>query len=361
VTISSRLLAAFWLGTLGLGSNSYRQRVPHPIWSASGEHKRAFLSGVWRGDGSWSYVNGGPSVILEHGSASLELADGLLRLLGDIGIVASLRVGRTAKSTVDNYWIRISAADQVEQLLDFVAERDRGAILASTARQAKRIASTGFRRTGDSQTAWVRVVSVERRPFAGPVYSVEVPGSQTYVTTGGLITHNCFPKDVKALARMAETMGYHPELLDAVMEINLDQRTLVVEKLREVLGGLREQVIGVLGLSYKPNTDDVREAPSIDVINHLLQRGAQVRAYDPKAMPVLKAQMNSIQYCDDPYAVAQGADALLVVTEWEEFKQLDFDRVKREMRRPVVVDGRNMLDPKAMRDKGFVYRGVGRS
>jgi hypothetical protein len=306
-------------------------------------------------------VNGGPSVILEHGSASLELADGLLRLLGDIGIVPSLRVGRTAKSTVDNYWIRISAADQVEQLLDFVAERDRGAILASTARQANRIASTGFRRTGDSQTAWVRVVSVERRPFAGPVYSVEVPGSQTYVTTGGLITHNCFPKDVKALARMAETMGYHPELLDAVMEINLDQRTLVVEKLREVLGGLREQVIGVLGLSYKPNTDDVREAPSIDVINHLLQRGAQVRAYDPKAMPVLKAQMNSIQYCDDPYAVAQGADALLVVTEWEEFKQLDFDRVKREMRRPVVVDGRNMLDPKAMRDKGFVYRGVGRS
>src|SRR2546421_5352850 len=95
---------------------------------------------------------------------------------------------------------------------------------------------------------------------------------------------SCFPKDVKALARMAETMGYHPELLDAVMEINLDQRTLVVEKLREVLGGLRGQVIGLLGLSYKPNTDDVREAPAIDVIGNLLQKGAEVRAYDPKAM-----------------------------------------------------------------------------
>jgi UDPglucose 6-dehydrogenase len=171
---------------------------------------------------------------------------------------------------------------------------------------------------------------------------------------------SCFPKDVKALARMAETLGYHPELLDAVMEINVDQRTLVVEKLREVLGGLRGQVIGLLGLSYKPNTDDVREAPAIDVIENLLQKGAQVRAYDPKAMPVLKAQMNSIEYCRDPYAVAKGADALLLVTEWDEFAQLDYDRIKEEMRRPVLVDGRNMLDPKTMRDLGFVYRGVGR-
>jgi UDPglucose 6-dehydrogenase len=134
---------------------------------------------------------------------------------------------------------------------------------------------------------------------------------------------SCFPKDVKALARMAETMGYHPELLDAVMEINLDQRTLVVEKLREVLGGLRDQVIGILGLAFKPNTDDVRDAPAIDVITNLMQKGANVRAYDPKAMPVLKAQMNSIEYCKDPYAVATGADALLIVTEWDEFLQLD--------------------------------------
>ena len=172
---------------------------------------------------------------------------------------------------------------------------------------------------------------------------------------------SCFPKDVKALARMAETMGYHPELLDAVMEINLDQRTLVVEKLREVLGGLRGQVIGILGLAFKPNTDDIREAPSIDVIESLQQKGAEVRAYDPRAMPVMKRQLNSIQYCEDPYAVATGADALLVVTEWEEFRNLDMERLKGLMRRPVIVDGRNIYDPKAMRDLGFVYRGVGRS
>jgi UDPglucose 6-dehydrogenase len=172
---------------------------------------------------------------------------------------------------------------------------------------------------------------------------------------------SCFPKDVKALARMAETLGYHPELLDAVMEINLDQRTMVVEKLREVLGGLRDQEIGILGLAYKPNTDDVREAPAIDVIEHLQQRGARIRAYDPKAMPVLKRTMNSIRYCDDPYAVADGADALLIVTEWDEFRGLDLQRLKRVMRRPVIVDGRNIYDPVLMREHGFVYRGVGRS
>ncbi len=172
---------------------------------------------------------------------------------------------------------------------------------------------------------------------------------------------SCFPKDVKALARMAETMGYHPELLDTVMEINDDQRKLVVDKLREVLGSLRDQTIGVLGLAYKPNTDDIREAPAMAVIQNLLEKGAHVRAYDPAAVPNAKRLLNSsIEYGEDAYATARGADALLLVTEWDEFRRLDFDRIKSIMRRPVLVDGRNIYDPKAMRDRGFIYRGVGR-
>jgi UDPglucose 6-dehydrogenase len=172
---------------------------------------------------------------------------------------------------------------------------------------------------------------------------------------------SCFPKDVKALARMAETMGYHPELLDTVMEINEDQRKLVVDKLREVLGSVRDQTIGVLGLAYKPNTDDIREAPAISVIQSLLEKGAHVRAYDPAAVANAKRLLNSsIDYCEDAYATAQGADALLLVTEWDEFRHLDFDRIKPLMRRPVLVDGRNIYDPRAMRDRGFIYRGVGR-
>ncbi|HYM49817.1 MAG TPA: UDP-glucose/GDP-mannose dehydrogenase family protein [Candidatus Limnocylindrales bacterium] len=172
---------------------------------------------------------------------------------------------------------------------------------------------------------------------------------------------SCFPKDVKALARMAETNGLHPELLDAVMEINVDQRTLFVEKLREVLGGIRDQQIGILGLAFKPNTDDIRESPAIDVIGSLLQKGARLKVYDPKAMPVAKKQLNSVQYCEDAYSLATGSDALLVVTEWDEFRTLDLSRIKRVMRRPVIVDGRNIYEPDRMRELGFVYRGVGRA
>jgi UDPglucose 6-dehydrogenase len=169
---------------------------------------------------------------------------------------------------------------------------------------------------------------------------------------------SCFPN---ALARMAESMGYHPQLLDAVTEINFDQRRYIVEKLREVLGELRDQTIGLLGLSYKANTDDIREAPSLDIIQKLLLKGAHVRAYDPAAMPAAKRQQPAVEYCEDPYTLAAQADALLVVTEWAAFRTLDLKRIKQLMRRPIVVDGRNIYDPIAMKALGFVYRGVGRS
>src|SRR5207302_9487744 len=131
-------------------------------------HKRALMAGYWQGDGSWSYIRGGPRVILECGTTSPELADGLLRQLADLGVVASMRVGRTAKSTRDTYWIRISGADQVEGLLDLIPEDDRHAVIASMGRQKKRIAPTGYRREGPN-TTWVRVVGVDRRPFSGAV------------------------------------------------------------------------------------------------------------------------------------------------------------------------------------------------
>jgi UDPglucose 6-dehydrogenase len=172
---------------------------------------------------------------------------------------------------------------------------------------------------------------------------------------------SCFPKDVKALAAIAEQYEYHPELLNAVMDINRDQRTLVVDKLRECLGSLRGQVVGMLGLAFKPNTDDMREAPSIEIANALLKKGAIVRAYDPAAIDKARAIMPDVEYRRNAQAVARGADAVVVVTEWNEFKQLDLTKLKRLMRRPVVVDGRNIYDPQAMRQLGFVYRGIGRN
>ena len=359
VVVSSRILAGFWLGVLKLGRNCHEQRLPGQIWTQPLEHKRALLSGYWMGDGSWSYIRGGPSVILECGTTSHELADGLLRLLADIGVVASMRVGRTAKSTRDTYWIRISGADQVEGLLDLVPESDRQAIVASIRGQKKRIAPTGYRRDGDN-TTWVRVVGIERRPFTGAVYSLEVPQAQTFVTTGGLVTHNCFPKDVKALAALAERFDYHPELLHAVMDINRDQRMLVIDKLRDCLEELNDRVIGLLGLAFKPNTDDLREAPSLDIARVLLAAGAQVRAYDPAAMEGARIKMPDVEYSRDSYGLADGADALVVVTEWNEFRQLDLSRVKASMRKPVIIDGRNIYDPEHMRSLGFTYRGIGR-
>jgi UDPglucose 6-dehydrogenase len=172
---------------------------------------------------------------------------------------------------------------------------------------------------------------------------------------------SCFPKDVKALAAIAERYDYHPEMLHAVMDINRDQRVLAVEKLRECLGTVRGQLIGLLGLSFKPNTDDMREAPSLEIARHLLASGATVRAYDPVANENARRILPELEYRRSPYATARGADALVVVTEWNEFRQLDLVRLKRGMRRPVVVDGRNIYDPAEMRALGFVYRGIGRN
>jgi len=171
---------------------------------------------------------------------------------------------------------------------------------------------------------------------------------------------SCFPKDVKALAHIAATHGSHPQMLRAVMEINYDQRKRVIQKLREILGNFRGKTIGVLGLSFKPNTDDMRDAPSIEIIHMLQHEGAEIKAYDPVAMDNAKQSLAGVTYCDTPYSVAEDAHALVLVTEWNEFKQLDMARIAESMRQPVLFDGRNIYDPERMRALGFTYRAVGR-
>ncbi len=171
---------------------------------------------------------------------------------------------------------------------------------------------------------------------------------------------SCFPKDVKALAHMAVLHGTQPQLLQAVMEINRNQRRRVVMKLRKALGSLDEKVIGVLGLSFKPNTDDIRDAPALEIIHLLQNEGATIRAYDPQAMQNAAQVLPRIILCKDAYEVAQGADALLLAVEWNEFKQLDLDRVFPLMRTPILMDGRNQWDPERCHSLGFSYFGVGR-
>lgn len=172
---------------------------------------------------------------------------------------------------------------------------------------------------------------------------------------------SCFPKDVKALANMALTHGMHPQLLNAVMEINDFQRKSIILKVRDLLGGVIEgKQIGILGLAFKPNTDDVRDAPALTVARSMINQGAKVKAYDPVAAENAKQDVPDIELVDTPYEVAQGVDALLVLTEWNEFKHLDMNRIIKSMNRPILIDGRNIYDPEAMANVGFIYRGVGR-
>jgi len=361
VAVSSRLVGSWWTGVLGLGRTSYEQRLPDLIWDQSPERKRALLSGMWEGDGSWSLVNGGPSVILEWGTISDELADGVMRLLGDLGIVASRRIGRVSKSTKDTHWVRVAGAHQIERMLDLVPERDRAGVLASIARQRKRIAPTGFRKF-DFGPAWVRAAKLARRPFSGFVYSLEVPVAHTFVTSGGLISKNCFPKDVSALKQLAGNSGYHFQLLTAVIEVNELQKRRTISKLKKHLGSLVGKEIALLGVAFKPNTDDIREATSLVLAGRLQGEGANVRAYDPvageSAAEVLGA---GVKICDSAQEALEGADAAVLVTEWPEFGELNWvDDVKKLMKTPLIVDGRNYLDRDELVAAGFTYEGVGR-
>ncbi len=171
---------------------------------------------------------------------------------------------------------------------------------------------------------------------------------------------SCFPKDVVAFYEISKQLGYDFELLKQVLDLNQIQRDIYLQKIKNVLWIIKDKTIGVLGLSFKPNTDDMREAPSIYIINKLLEEGAKIKAYDPKAMDIAREIMPNIQYCDDPYVAAEGVDALLLLTEWDEFYNLDLNKIMDQLNYPIIIDGRNMFDPKKMKELGFEYISIGR-
>ncbi len=170
----------------------------------------------------------------------------------------------------------------------------------------------------------------------------------------------CFPKDIKAFISIAAKLGYDFRLLREVDAINHEQMLLAVKKLEGMLWNLKDKTIGILGLAFKPNTDDMRFAPSITIIKELQKRGAEIKAYDPVAMRRAKRIMPNIEYCTDPYNTVRDADALILVTEWDEFRSLDLKKIKGLMRQPVFLDGRNIFDAKEMKELEFIYSGIGR-
>jgi UDPglucose 6-dehydrogenase len=201
------------------------------------------------------------------------------------------------------------------------------------------------------------VVATERRPYDGYVYSLEVPDAHTLVTTGGLVVHNCFPKDVTALKQLAGNSGYQFMLLQAVWEVNELQKRRVVQKLQKHLGSLRGKTIALLGLAFKPHTDDMREAPSRVIAYRLLSEGADVRGWDPVAQP---GNLPGIELCDSVLDAVRDADAAVIVTEWPELASLASPEVRDAMANPLIIDGRNLLDPAAVHAAGFAYEGIGR-
>lgn len=170
----------------------------------------------------------------------------------------------------------------------------------------------------------------------------------------------CLPKDLEAFYWISRKKGCDFKLLKEVLEINEHQKGWPLRHLESELWNLEGKRVGVLGLSFKPNTDDLRRAPSLDIIHQLRERGVHVRVYDPVAMPKARRLLRGVSFCRDPYACARGSDALVLVTEWEEFAKLEWARVRKGMRHPVLLDGRNLLDPQKMRSLGFTYRSVGR-
>ena len=183
---------------------------------------------------------------------------------------------------------------------------------------------------------------------------------RTFLNAGVGYGGFCFPKDLKAFIRIAQELGYDFRLLKEVENINEEAKERFVKKIEGILWNLRGKTVGVLGLAFKPNTDDMRFAPSIDIIGRLLKEGAKVKAYDPQAQERARKLMPDITYCSDPYEVARDSDCLAIVTEWDEFRALDLKRIKELLKLPIIVDGRNVFDPRQMEELGFIYGGIGR-
>ena len=173
---------------------------------------------------------------------------------------------------------------------------------------------------------------------------------------------SCFPKDVSALYKTSEANQYHFQILDAVMQVNEKQKEVLVDKILSFYGpSLSGKIFAIWGLAFKPNTDDIREAPSLTIISKLLEHGATIRAFDPEAMEQVRKYANlPITLSAGPYQALEGADALLIITEWNEFRNPDFEKIKRSMKSPVIFDGRNVFEVEQMAGIGFYYNSIGR-
>ena len=363
-TVSSRILSWLLRDVLHCGIRSEDKALPRMAFNVAPALRMELIRGAFSGDGAVTTVQNGQNVMLEYATVSKALADGMTLLLQTVGVIPSIRKRWMNKSKQVAFILRVSGYEQIVALKNAYGDKRLAKIESILAGYQRHIQPHGYSRHGSFATLVVR--EVEHEEVETTVYSMET-STGTLIASSGMISHNCFPKDVRALAYMADEAGLHPQLLNAVMDINHDQRRLVVTKLTSILGSLRGCTIGVLGLAFKPNTDDMREAPSVDIIRWVTNQGATVQVYDPVAAHTAHdtferegMRLDAIHFCDSAYAVAENVDALVVVTEWNEFKSLNMLQIRSAMRRPVLIDGRNIYEAAEMNRLGFIYRGMGR-
>jgi UDP-glucose 6-dehydrogenase len=279
------------------------------IWSASIEAKEQFVN---------QFAEGPTFRVTDRTEA-----DTLFRLLGELGIVAD------------------------------GAEDDSDGMIITPRKSGYRVDRKG--------TAWVRIADLQRRHSDQLVYSVEVARNHSVVTTGGLVAHNCFPKDSRALLKIANEAGYRFDLLAGVITVNEEQLDRVADKIRAAAGdSLDGKTIAVWGLTFKARTDDLRDSPAVAIINRLLTDGVTIRAYDPTVTDMRPGVPAGITICADPYSAVEEADVLAVLTEWDEFRWIEARKVATAMRARRVVDGRNLLDRNDWQRAGFIHQGIGR-
>ncbi len=279
-----------------------------------------------------------------------------------------LREGSAIKDTLEPDRIVIGAPNQVVamKILELYAPLERPMIITDVASaEMIKYASNAFLATKISFAN--SIANICDAVGADVIQVIKGMGldhriGSAFLNAGLGYGGSCFPKDSSALARTAEKNGYEFKLLNAVMDVNKEQAVRFLDRMRvEVGGSFDKKSIGVLGLAFKPNTDDMRDAKSVEIIAKLLAEGATVKAYDPIAMENTRAIFPQICYARNAYEAAEEVDALIIVTEWNEFKQLNMERVKASMKSPLLFDGRNIYDPMKMRRLGFEYHCVGRT
>jgi UDPglucose 6-dehydrogenase len=364
--VSSRVFAWLLRDVLRCGVRSEDKALPRLAFNVSPELRHEIVRGAFSGDGSMTTVQNGANLMLEYATVSKALADGMALLLQTLGVVPSIRTRMMNKSKRVAYILRVSGYEQIVTLRDVFGGKRLAQIEALLAGYQRRIQQRGFTRYGSYATLEVREVVAEE--VETTVYSMETT-TGTLIASSGIISHNCFPKDVKALMHMAAEAGLHPQLLDAVMAINTDQRRLPVSKLETELGGpgsLAGKTVALLGLAFKANTDDMRDAPAIDIVCWLLEAGAAVRVFDPVAMEAARRVLptDGVTFCANEYEAATDTDGVIVVTEWSRFRDVHLARLRDSMRPReggrVFVDGRNLFEPAEMARLGFRYLGMGR-